>query len=136
MAAIRQILSTILIATVLISGLPLASLEDANRDRRVDLKDAILQVKEFSRLVDQPEAFSSSVEKVVETFNVVAGFKPSIRQTGKTESATGSYYLDPAYLIQTNGLLPVSIQLTKLPELSVNVSSITIVPDSPPPRAI
>ena len=134
MVTAKHILSISLIAMVICSGFPLVSREDANGDRRIDLRDVILQVRDLTSAVDQPEAFSSSIDKVVQTFSIVAGLKSGISQFGKTESTTGAHSLDPTYLTSSIGLLPISIQVTRLPELTVNPSSILIVPDTPPPR--
>lgn len=118
------------------SGLPLFSPEDASRDSRIDLKDVILQVKDFSRSAELPEIFSASVEKVINTFNIVAGLETGIQQTGKTKSTSGADFLNLTYLISSYDFLPPPIKTSKASELSVNLVSISIKPDSPPPRAI
>ncbi len=84
MKKIRHILSVILISTLLLSGLPLFSPEDASRNNRVDLEDAVLLVRDFARTAEDPTAFTASVQRVVSTMNVVAGLKAVISQTDDT----------------------------------------------------
>ena len=94
MKKIRHILSVILISTLLLSGLPLFSPEDASRNNRVDLEDAVLLVRDFARTAEDPAAFTASVQRVVSTMNVLAGLKAVISQTDDTKLKAASVCSD------------------------------------------
>ena len=136
MQAIKHLLSSILIITVLASGLPFFSPQDANRDTRINLEDAILHVKGFARTAEEPGTFRSHVEKAVSTLHVVSGLKAVIKQTGDTKSTTTLPALDFPYLISSNDLLLPLNNFSQFPEKPFFYSSISITPTSPPPRKV
>ena len=121
---------------VVFSGLPLFSPEDVTRDNRVDLKDVILQIRDFSRSSEQPGSFTNRVGKVIETFSIVAGLRASFRQAAKAGSTAGPYHLDLTYLTSSYESLPTTIELSRIPELSIGLCSIPLKPDLPPPRSV
>jgi hypothetical protein len=94
----RHILSMILIAAMLTAGTYIFRPEDASRDSRIDLQDAILQVKKFVRTADEPATFTASVERVISTLNVVAGLKTVIRQAEPANSFSKSTAYNDFYL--------------------------------------
>ena len=61
MKAANPVISALLIVLMLLSGLPLFSPEDANRDTLVGLDDVILQVMDFAETADDPVTFTSRV---------------------------------------------------------------------------
>ncbi|MDM8523400.1 hypothetical protein QUF80_08510 [Desulfococcaceae bacterium HSG8] len=129
----RHILSIILIAAMLLSGLPLFSPEDASRDNQVDLQDAILWVKDFVRTVDSPVQFTASVEKVLSTLNVVAGLKTTIRKGGDVKSGAKSVISDFC-LISSNDYPMFSGNSSYMCDQLYSYSSADILPEFPPPR--
>ncbi|WP_207680279.1 hypothetical protein [Desulfonema magnum] len=84
----KHVFSVILISMLVVSGLPFFSPEDASRDRRVDLQDAILLVKDVALTVEQPAAFTTTMQKTLSALHIVAGLKEHIKPV--TESKTVS----------------------------------------------
>lgn len=65
MQTAKHILSTTLILTILVSGLPIFSPEDANRDSKVNIEDVILRIQDFAQTADNPSAFAINLENAV-----------------------------------------------------------------------
>lgn len=84
MKTLNHILSLILTATLLSTGIPVFSPEDASMNSRVGLEDAVLRVQDFARSADTPAAFSESVARALSTLNVVAGLKTVISENKGT----------------------------------------------------
>jgi len=78
MQCIKHILSAIVIAALILSGVPVFSPDDASRDNRVDLEDAVLRVRDFAQTAEDPEMFAAGVEKAISALNAVAGLKAII----------------------------------------------------------
>ena len=106
MRILTPIVNVALVLALIFSGLPLFSLQDANRDSVVNLEDAILHVKGFARTAEEPATFRTQIEKAVSTLYVVSGLKSVIKQAGDTKSTTTLPALDFPYLISSNDLLP------------------------------
>lgn len=92
MKTLKLILSVILIFTLMSAGAPVFNPEDANRNDRVDLADAVLWVKNFAQTAEDPSEFAESVKKVVSTMSVVAGLKTVIKDN--TEISAKSLFSD------------------------------------------
>ena len=135
MQATRHILSVILVAAILISGLPMLSPEDANRDSRVDLEDVILQVRELARTVEEPGSFTASMEKTLSTLRLMAGFKTAIR-TDTTKSSVNSFSLNLPYLISAYIPSHQSGNYHAIHEKIISYRSYIITPSSPPPQSV
>jgi len=135
MQTARHILSAILVFAMLASGLPLFSPEDANRDSRVDLEDAILCVQDFARTADNPAAFTANFEKTVSALQVVAGLKTVITSAGDAKSITASPGLDSPYLIASFDFSFAPAACSEPAAQLFYYQSILFSPDSPPPQA-
>jgi len=134
MQTARYILSTILVFAILASGLPFFSPEDANRDSRVDIRDAVLCVQDFARTADTPEAFKANFENAVSALQVVAGLKTVITSAGDTKSLTASPTLDSPYLTSLFDFSLAPAACSKPAGQSFQYQSVLSSPDSPPPR--
>ena len=134
MRATKNILSLILVLVLLSAGLPTFCPHDANRDRKVDLDDAILHVREFAGTAEKPSSFESTVEKTILTLHILAGIKSHIKPAKEAKSTVfqpDSLYLPP--LVD----LPLKLNIsTQWREPSFSYESIAITPDTPPPKAI
>ena len=130
MQATKQILSAVLVFTVLVSGLPLFSPEDANRDTRIDLKDAILRVKDFARSADHSASFPSKFENVLSALSTVAGLKAAIQPPKKTQSVKSFPCLISAntYLLFSEMSAYISVHIS-------TYESIVLPQPTPPPQA-
>ena len=85
MRTARQILAGIIALALLYSGLPVLNPEDVNRNAKVDLGDAIINVQDFTESADRPETFRSSAERAISTMKVLAGIKSSIGTENETK---------------------------------------------------
>ena len=130
----KHLLILILMFSMVLSGLPMFSPEDATRDTMLDLKDAILLVKDFARTAENPADFSASVKRVVSALHAAAGLKTVIKAVGGPKSTVTPvtakiHYLGASFqhpFPSTNGV--------KIPEPRVYYKSIDPIPDSPPPE--
>ena len=86
MQTARHILSALLILGLLSSGLPLTEPEDANRDKRVDLEDAILCIRDLVQTAETPGSFTVEVETAILALYQVADLKTSISPVNETKS--------------------------------------------------
>lgn len=134
MQAAKHICIAVLIVMMLSSGLPLFSPEDASRDGRVDLEDAILRVRDFARTAENPGAFTASVEKVLSTLCMVAGLKTVIKPATDTNSTNTTPGLDLPYLIFSYDLSTPLNSCFQLPEESFHYQSLIFTPNPPPPQ--
>ena len=136
MGTAKTILSALLILAVLLSGLPISSLEDANRDSRVDLEDAIRQVRDFARTAYEPEAFKSTIEKAVSTLRIIAGVKANLKPDNDTKSRPIHLSLDSSYILSTVSFLFHLGICSQVSERSYFYQSIVIRPEIPPPKSV
>ena len=130
----RHILSITLILTILATGLPIFSPEDANRDSAVDIRDAILSVKGFARTADNPAAFTANFGKAVSALQVVAGLKTVIKRADDATLATAPPCLDLPYLISLFDFSVIPAVCFKTAGQPFYYQSILSSPSSPPPQ--
>ena len=136
MRTARQILTSITVLLILSSGLPVFSPEDASRDSRVNLEDAILNVRDFTRTADDPEAFSSGLEKAIVTLKVVAGLKTYYKPADDSKSSNVLSNINLIYLIPSIDNVILSKSYTPVSIVSFNSDSILFLPETPPPQPI
>ena len=134
MRTARQILTSILVLMILSSGLPVISHEDANRDSRINLEDAILNVRDFARTADNLEAFSSGLGKAIITLKVVAGLKTYYKPTNDSNSPNLLSNLNLIYLISSIDNIIPSKRYTPVSIVSFKCDSILFLPETPPPQ--
>ena len=134
MRTAKKILTAIVALTLLSSGLPMFSPEDANRDKRVDLEDAILNIKDFAKTADSPDGFMLQAEKIISTLNVLAGVKSNIRPAEETKSKTSSTGFHLFYLPATINSDVHSDTCFVTEEPSFLYQSISVEPQTPPPE--
>jgi hypothetical protein len=140
MRAARRLLTVILIVTVLFSGLPLFSPEDTNRDRRVDLEDAIvalrgLQALSEIRAWDSPAEVTlrSRLEKAMEAFKALVGEKSLVSpKEGKALSSSIGHFVA---LLPSFSFEPLFRHERVLFPGKESFLSIDIEPLTPPPRS-
>ena len=94
----KYIISAILIITLLSSGLPLFSPEDANRDSSVTLEDVILHVRDLARSAENPTAFAVSMKKTLSTLYAVAGLKTIIKKNNDIKFKTQFGFEIPCFI--------------------------------------
>jgi hypothetical protein len=133
---IRHILSLTLVMVLLCSGFPLFDYEDANRDTRVDLEDAILHVRGFSAVADDPESFMPQAERAIATLRVLAGVKANIKPAGDAKSKPSLLSLELLYIPTTLDSTGYSEISSELAELKILYQSISFKPETPPPERL
>ena len=136
MKAARNIISLFLVITMLSVALPLFSPQDVSRDARVDLEDAILNLKELVRSAEKSGSIAATMQKAVSTMYVLAGLKTVIKAERTAASAANSFGVDLPYLVSF-----YSFSLSLFPNLKVIENplifkSLVVTPHSPPPRTI
>jgi len=134
MRAARRLICFALIAAVLASGQAYFRSEDASRDRVVDLKDAVLLVKEFARTAENPQTFSINMGMMVSAFHVVAGLKTTIFKAKDSGTAPSTHGFDfPCLLSSHDFSFPVN-GWTSIPQSLFDFHSTISSPASPPPE--
>jgi hypothetical protein len=129
----KHIFIIILIAAMVMPKLPFFNPDDATRDNRVDLQDAIVWIRDFARTVENPSAFTTSVQKVLSTLNVVAGLKTVIKKGGETRLVAKSLSGDFCLMSSLDYSTPLG-RLSRLDDLEERYCSVVMQPDFPPPR--
>ncbi len=132
----KNILSVILSVALLSTGLPFFSPEDANRDKSVNLEDAILHVRDFARTAETPAAFTSNVKQLIHTLYLIAGLKTNIKPANDAKSLSSLISLNVPYLISSNTHLPLSNTYSQVSEDPFHYESVFLIPTSPPPRTV
>jgi hypothetical protein len=133
MKAIRNIISLFLVIAMLSTALPLFSPEDAGRDGRVDLEDAILHARGLARAAEEPGSFSASMQKAVSTLQLLAGLKTVIKQDNTSKSSANSFNLNLNYLISAYSLPLQSNNCDKILDQNVSYKDFIVTPSPPPP---
>ncbi len=134
MKTYKNILVSILILAMLSTVLPLFSPRDADRNNRLDLRDAILNIQELARTIDNPAAFTTNIKKAISTLHAAAGLKTIIQQQRQTTSGNGQVPLDLPALILSNIDSAPLLDHSYITEQKLFYNSNTISPDSPPPK--
>jgi len=134
MQTARHILSATLVLAMLVSGLPSFIPEDANRDSRVDLKDAILCVQDFAKAADNPATFTANFEKAVSALQALAGLKTVIKSADNAKSTNTILSPDISCLTSSYNLSTTLNSYFQLAEESFYYKSILSSPSSPPPQ--
>ena len=133
---VSRILSVILVLLMLSSGLPLFNPEDANRDQKIGLDDAILQVKDFAGTAEETGSFAARVERMLSTLHVVAGLNTIMKPARDTQSTVASFDLDLPYLVSFSDEFAPTDVPSSLCEKSVLYESVVFAPSPPPPQAL
>ena len=130
----KYILSATLILTILATGLPIFSPEDANRNSTVDIRDAILSIKVFAQAADNPAAFTANFGKAVSALQVLAGLKTVIKRVDDTKSTNARFFLDLPYLISSIDFSFLSHNSSQLSEVTILYKSFISLLNLHPPQ--
>jgi hypothetical protein len=134
MRTTKYILTAVLIAALLCAGMPLFSPNDANRDLNVDLKDAILRVRDFAKTAETPGPFTSEAETAISVLRHVAGLKVSIGPVKDTKSGPPSSSSNGWYLPPSQGI-SICFEISLLDwERIFFPESLSMKPPTPPPE--
>lgn len=134
MKAARHLVTAVLIIVLLSSGIPLFTPEDTNRNSIIDLGDAILSVRDFVRSAENPETFTSHIERTLTTLHIAAGMKTVIKAAGSEKSLNTVLSLNFPSLISSNAFFINPGFTSEIPEYTFQYESIACSTESPPPR--
>lgn len=134
MRALRNIIHLGLVLALLATGLPLYHPGDANRDDRVDLADAILRVQGVAGTADQPASFRDRMEDALITLSVVAGFG-KVLKADRSFAGGPVFSGEPGLIFGFEFLMP-QVVATVIGDAGLSYLSLTVAPDSPPPRSV
>jgi hypothetical protein len=125
------IINGILVAAVLFMGLPCFIAGDLNQDRKVDLADAIVGVRDLARNAEETVLFGEKMKSAVVAVQAAAGLKTRV----VPDNDAGFFKsLDNHFLISTENTIAFSINSFQLPEAGKIELLINHLPPTPPPR--
>lgn len=123
----------LLVPTLLVSGFPVLSPEDAVRDNRIDLRDAILHIRYLVESGEDVTTFRSELRNTISTIQSLAGLK-TILQSDSTKSKSIPLTMDNLYLIPGTGPVAKAEYRETIKEENIHYRSLTIRPALPPPK--
>jgi hypothetical protein len=121
----RHIFTLAMIGLMLLSGLPLFVPEDANHDRSIDIKDAVIKLQ-----IADHHATAQSIAACEETLKAAAGIKEIVPPEFETDK---SYSANFCFLIPSHDTNPMLLAYDIISENSVSFSSISFTPPHQPP---
>lgn len=133
MPTVRHILSILLVLGLLSSGVPLTLPGDANHDKRLDLEDAILCIRDLVQSAEAPGPFAFEAETAISVLNHVAGLKRSIRPVNEEKSKSASLTSSGFYLVPSVDKPSRVGNSFPMAEQSSLYQSLSLEPTTPPP---
>ena len=130
----RHILSALLILGLVSSGLPMTEPEDANHDKRVNLEDAILCVRDLVQSVEKPGSFQAEAETAISVLYQIAELKKSIGPVNETKLRPISLTSIGFYLVPSVNRPCYAEDSSSLSENSFLYESLSLEPPTPPPE--
>ena len=136
MQTAKHILSALLIASLLVAGLPLFNPDDATQPNSVLLADAILSAQALSRSTQHTGSSEAEIKKALSSLSVAAGLKTTIQTDNHDESVLAFSLSDSPFLIASS-CLPVSTPYNEsIYNLNISYQSFLCNLTSPPPRTV
>ena len=123
----QKILSLFLIMTFLCAGLPCFIAEDADKDSKIDLKDAILNAQ---RIDSTTQTHNETREVCVSAMQVVASMKHISTSSGESDDIS---FLNLCFLLSTTDLEQFLIPTGIISNSSIPYTSIISAPITDPP---
>jgi len=127
MKTARHICMFMLMGAVLVSSFPMFPREDADRNTRIDLKDAVLSVMDFVRSAAEPGKLSEKAGNTFSTLEISAGLKTLIRSDDNASFPPSQVFLISFFIF----FLPLCL-FSYIEERDCVFVSRTIYMDSPP----
>jgi hypothetical protein len=135
MPAGHSILRLMLILAVLGNCLPGVTLEDANRDRRIDLSDAVAQVRHLVETARTSAPARVDFQKAIRAVQATAGLETVI-QAAADPADTGRLSMTvPGLLSDLAWSQPVACGRIR-PDTTCRFASLFPCPPSPPPEPV
>ena len=118
----RHIAALTMIGLILLSGLPVFVSEDANHDRTVDIRDAVirLQVADHENSSDNTSGTRKSIAICENVLEIVAGLRKIAPPEFEPEKSFSPHF---CFLITCIDLLPTFLNYDKVIDLPIPFSS-------------
>jgi hypothetical protein len=136
MQTTKYILSALLIATLLATGLPSFNPNDATRPNSMLLEDAILSAQALARSTQHPGSSEVEIKKALSSLSVAAGLKTTIQTDNHDESVLAFSLTDSPFLISSSCLPDASHHNQAIYNLNISYQSFLCNLTSPPPRTV
>jgi hypothetical protein len=133
-ASAKYMLCITLALFTLLSGFPLRHRQDADHSGKVDLRDAVLHVKQLVGTADEAGSFQAEAALVIQTMQVAAGMKTVIRQHTPVKDTSFTSGADSVFICQSAGFELMTEYIEPVVQLQNTLESILLAPPSPPPR--
>lgn len=129
---LKQLAIIFLVMTVILPAVPHRSAGDANRDSRIDLSDAIANMRGLAQSAADPRDFREELGKAVTSIRTVAGLDRVIQtDDGQAGTTAGS---GQAYLLSYTDVTPVMTAMRSTGDTPVPYQSIEKPAEHRPPR--
>jgi len=136
MQTTKYILSALLIATLLATGLPLFNRNNDSLPNSVLLEDAILSAQALARSAQNIGSSEAEIKKALSSLSVAAGLKTTIQTDNHDESVLAFSLSDSPFLIASS-CLPVSAPYNEsIYNLNISYQSFLCNLTPPPPRTV
>jgi hypothetical protein len=125
------IIHFILILTVTAMGLPQYMAGDLNRDREVDLADAVIGAKNLTLTLEKASSFTENVKSAISAIQLAAGLKAKIKAEDGKKAFQNP---DQCFLIPATSVLNNSSIIHLVSEEPLLNRTFALPPQTPPPR--
>ena len=121
-----------LVLTAILPAMPQRPAGDANRDKRIDLGDAIVNMRGLVQSAANPRDFEEELGKAVTSIRTVAGLERVIRaDDGQAGTTAGS---GQVYLLSFTDVTPVLTAIQATGDTPVPYQSLETPAEHRPPR--
>lgn len=121
-----------LVMTAILPAMPQRPAGDANRDNRIDLGDAIVNMRGLVQSAANPRDFEEELGKAVTSIRTVAGLERVIRaDDGQAGTTAGS---SQVYLLSFTDVTPVLTAIQATGDTPVLYQSLETPAEHRPPR--
>lgn len=124
----------LLILAVLGNCLPCFAPEDANRDRRIDLSDAVAQVRSLAEATQNQEAGRIHIQKAILAISATAGLETVIQSALDPSFDRGRISSATPWLSSSFALSYPAVFSSVVINPPVRFDSLNVSPVSPPPE--
>jgi hypothetical protein len=133
MRAIKHFLPIFVALSLTVAGMPFVHFQDVNKDRKVDLQDAIMLARGVVRSAENPGPLTSRVADAVRALHKVAEFIPNI----ELDDSLASFSLTNlgAYIPPDRPVIKAFSIGGRVDSFFPSFTSIAPVPIPHPPRA-
>ena len=136
MPTLKHLLSAWVIFALVASGLPVFNSHDASRNMRIDLEDAILNVKDLVQSSESSGEFVLEAGNVISTLRILAGLKADLRPAHDAKSRASQVGGELVYLLPFSNSSIYPETCSSLNETSISYESVVVNPDTPPPKSV